>query len=142
MAPGIETQERKGELMMPKDLAVMLEDRPGQLAMLGEALGKAKVNIAGGCAVTAMGKGAVHLLVDDKAVEAAKAALREAGIAVEAEEDVIVRKVADRPRVLGKMARKLADAGVNITLFYLATDTRVVFGVSDLQRAKKVLGGR
>jgi hypothetical protein len=127
---------------MPKDLTVSLEDRPGELARLGEALGKAKVNIAGGCAVTAMGKGTIHLLFDDRAVEAAKKALQAAGIKVESEQDVIVRKIADRPGALGRMARKLADAGVNISLFYVATDTRAVFGVSDLAKAKKALGGR
>jgi hypothetical protein len=127
---------------MPKDLEVALEDRPGQLARLGEVLGKAKVNIAGACAVTAMGKGSVHLLFDDRDVEAAKQALAQAGIPVQSEQEVLVRKIVDRPGALGRMARRLADAGVNITLFYLATDTRAVFGVSDLQKAKKAFRGR
>ena len=34
-----------------KDLTVSLEDRPGTLADLGEALGKAGINIEGMCAV-------------------------------------------------------------------------------------------
>ncbi len=124
---------------MPKNLTVSLEDRPGQLAMLGEALGKAKVNLMGSCAFTVAGRGTIHLLVDDKTVAAAKKALQGAGAWVQGERDVLVKKVADRPGALGKMARKLADAGVNIDLVYLATDTRVVLGVSDMEKAKKAL---
>jgi len=124
---------------MPKDLTVVMEDRMGQLAMLGEALGKAKVNVLGGCGITSMGRGTIHLLFDDKAVDAAKRALQQAGITVQGELDVLVQKIADQPGALGKLARKLADAGVNINLLYLTTDTRVVFGVSDMAKAKAAL---
>ena len=124
---------------MPKDLTVVMEDRMGQLAMLGEALGKAKVNVLGGCGITSMGRGTIHLLFDDKAVDAAKRALQQAGITVQGELDVLVQKIADQPGALGKLARKLADAGVNINLLYLATDTRVVFGVGDMAKAKAAL---
>jgi len=126
---------------MPKDLTVNLEDRPGQVATLGEALGKAKVNLMGGCAFTSAGRGTIHLLVDDKAVDAAKRALQSAGIWVQGERDVLVKKIADRPGALGKIARKLADAGVNVDLFYLATDTRAAIGVNDMEKAKKALRG-
>lgn len=124
---------------MPKDLTVVMEDRMGQLAMLGDTLGKAKVNILGGCGITSMGRGTIHLLFDDKAVDEAKRALQQAGIMVQGEQDVLVQKIADQPGALGKLARKLADAGVNINLLYLATDTRVVFGVSDMAKAKAAL---
>ncbi|MGH7754363.1 MAG: ACT domain-containing protein, partial [Gemmatimonadales bacterium] len=53
---------------MAKDLTVMLDDRPGTLAQLSEALGKANVNIEGVCAMPAGGgQAAVHLLVEDAA---------------------------------------------------------------------------
>jgi len=124
---------------MPKNLTVSVEDRPGQLAMLGEALGAAKVNLIGACAYTTAGRGTIHLLVDDKNVEAAKKALQGTGVWVQGERDVLVKKIADRPGALGKMGRKLADAGVNVDLMYLATETRIVFGVSDMEKAKKAL---
>ena len=47
--------------------------------------------------------------------------------------------VDDRPGVLGEVARKLGDAGVNITLAYLATSTRLVFAASDLGEAYAAL---
>lgn len=123
-----------------KDLLVVLEDRPGTLAAMAEALGKAKVNIEGACGIPVEGRGMIHVLVSDAA--AARRALSGAGFMVQGERDVVVRKATDRPGTLGKLARKVADAGVNIDLFYLATNTRVVFGVSDVVQAKKALGGR
>lgn len=120
---------------MLKDLTVTLEDQPGQLASFGEALGNAGVNIEGICAVTAEGRGTIHLLVED--VSAARGALESAGIKVEGEIDVVIIEMSgeDRPGTLGRTARKLADAGVNITFAYMATRTRGVLGVSDRDKA-------
>jgi hypothetical protein len=118
---------------MAKDLTVMLEDRPGTLAALGEALGKAKVNIEGLCGVPSEGKGAIHILVEDGA--AARRALEAAKIKVQQERDVLVLKMEDRPGELGRVCHKLAAAGVNINLTYLATNTRLVLGVDKMDKA-------
>ena len=122
---------------MAKDLTIYLEDRPGTLADLGEALGKAGVNIEGGCGVQDDGKETFHLLFEDAA--AARQAIEEAGIKVQGERDVIVADVADRPGALGKIARGIADAGVNIELLYMATNNRLVIGASDLDKARATL---
>lgn len=122
---------------MAKDLTVLLEDRPGTLAALGEALGKARINVEGVCGVPSEGRATVHILVEDAA--AARRALQQAGITVRSERDVLVQKIEDKPGALGSMARKLADAGVNIDLVYLATNTRVVLGVGDMEKARKAL---
>lgn len=119
---------------MAKDLTVMLEDRPGTLASLGEALGKAGVNIEGLCGVPSEGKGAVHVLVEDGA--AARRALEAAKFHVHEERDVLVLKMEDRPGELGRVCRKIADAGVNINLTYLATNTRLVLGVDKIDKAR------
>ncbi|MDP3703417.1 MAG: amino acid-binding protein, partial [Candidatus Omnitrophota bacterium] len=104
---------------MAKDLTVVLEDRPGTLAALGEALGKGGVNVEGICAVPAGGKATVHVLVEDSS--AARQALQKAGVQVAGEQDVLVMSMEDKPGSLGAVARKLASAGVNITVLYLAT---------------------
>jgi hypothetical protein len=62
-----------------KDLTVILEDRPGRLADLGEATGNAGINIEGVCG-TQEGGGAVHILIDDDT--AARTALSDAGFDV------------------------------------------------------------
>jgi len=122
---------------MSKDLTVILEDRPGSLAKVGEALGKAGMNIEGICGMMVEGQGVVHILVPD-AVKARRA-LEANRIQVSEELEVLVMEVEDRPAVLGNIARRLANAGVNIHLAYLATSTRLVIGVDDLEKARSTL---
>jgi hypothetical protein len=123
---------------MATDLTLYLDDRPGELAGLGQALGRAGVNVEGFCATTSGGGQAeIHVLVEDAA--AAFTALAEAGMEVASEQEVAVVDVQDRPGVLGEVSRKLGDAGVNITVAYLATSTRLVFGADNLALAKAAL---
>jgi hypothetical protein len=122
---------------MPTDLTVILEDRPGTAADMGEALGKAGINIDGFCGFPCEGEGIAHILVEDAV--AARKALEEFGLEVRGERQVLVLDVEDRPGVLGEIVRKFANAGVNIDLGYLATRTRLVFGVDDLEKAKAAL---
>lgn len=119
---------------MAKDLTVILEDRPGSMAKMGEALGRAGVNIDGVCGMTVGGKGEIHILVEDTAK--ARRALEAEHIQLSGEREVLVLDVEDRPGVLGSITRKIADAGVNIQLAYMATSTRLVFGVDDLKKAR------
>ena len=120
---------------MAKDLTVDLgEDRPGRLATACEALGSAKVNIDGLCEAG----GQLHLLVASPAK--AKKAIEKAGFRVTGEQDVIVRKVINRPGQGGRVLRALADADVNVEFAYMATGTRLVVGVNDLSKARRVLG--
>jgi len=122
---------------MATDLLVVLQDRPGTLADLGEALGKAGVNIDGISGMAVAGEGFAHILVED--ASAARQALQGSGIEVRSESDVVVVDVQDRPGTLGEIARKMADAGVNITFGYLATDTRLVLGADDVDKARSAL---
>ena len=123
---------------MATNITVKLEHHPGELARMGEALGTAGVNVDGMCAVTSAGAGIIHLLVEDAA--AARNALAAAGMAVDAEREVlVVEAIEDQPGALGEIARRVADAGVNLDLAYLATNTRVVLGMDDLEKARAVL---
>jgi hypothetical protein len=122
---------------MVKDLMVALEHKPGTLAEMGKVLGDAGINIEGICAVTYRGEGGVHILVNDAA--AAEKALSAKGIQVMSERDVLVLDIKDKPGELGKKADALAAAGINIEMVYLATGTRLVLGVDDLEKAKGVL---
>jgi len=122
---------------MPTDLTVILENRPGTLADLGEALGRAGINIEGGCGFPCGGEGVAHILVEDAA--AARRALEGAGLEVRAERPVLLVEVADRPGGLGSIARRLANAGVNVDLLYGTMGGQVVFGVDDLDKARIVV---
>jgi len=119
---------------MPWDIAVELENRPGTIAELGEAAANAGINLDGICGFPSEGIGVIHVLVDDPA--AARDAFTEAGITVRDEREVLVADVTDRPGELGELTRRLADGGVNVDLIYLATDTRLVLGVDDLDGAR------
>ena len=106
---------REGGQWMPTDLGVTVEDRPGGLADIGEALGNAGINIEGLCGMGLGDRGVIHLLVEDGA--AARAALEGAGLTVESESEAIVSEIpgdVSTPGTLGKMARAVAEAGVNM----------------------------
>jgi hypothetical protein len=93
-----------------KDLAIVLENRPGALARMGEALGRAGVSIEGGGAWVVKGEGVAHFLFADGA--AARRALEAAGIRVLEEREVLVQRLKQAlPGQLGMLARRMADAG-------------------------------
>jgi len=121
---------------MPTNLTVVLKDEPGQLATLGGATGAAGVNIQGMCAFTGEGRGIIHLLIPDDAVERAVAALEDAGMGVADQREVLVVDVADRPGSLGELAREMAEAGVNIELLYTTFGgVKVVIATDDMDNA-------
>jgi hypothetical protein len=125
---------------MSQDLTVILQDRPGELARLGEATGRAGVNIQGMCAFTGEGRGVIHLLFDDEQADAAHAALEEAGMGVADQRQVLVIDVEDRPGTLGELARTLGEAGVNIELAYTVFGgVKLVIATDDLESARAAL---
>jgi hypothetical protein len=112
---------------MASDLTLTVDDQPGGLADVGEALGAAGINIEGLLGIGLEGRGIIHVCVQDGA--AARRALEGAGIKVEGEADAILGppvEGAQQPGTMGVMARAVADAGVNVRVVYLATETRVV----------------
>jgi hypothetical protein len=117
---------------MATDLTISVEDRPGELASIGEALGNAGVNIEGLCGLGMEGRGIIHVCVQDAA--AARSALDAAGIKVEGEADAILGDAvpgADTPGTMGAMARQVAAAGINVKAVYVATGSRVVMVTDD-----------
>ena len=120
-----------------KDLSIALDDRPGALAEMGEALGRAGVSVEGGGVFVANGAGVAHFLFNDGA--AARAALEAAGIRVVAEREVLVQKLRqDEPGQLGKIARRMAEAGVNIEVQYSDHDHNLILVVDDFARGREV----
>jgi hypothetical protein len=120
-----------------KDLAILLHDRPGALADMGDALGKAGVSIEGGGVFVVDGRGIAHFLFHDGA--AARAALERAGITVIEEREVLVQRLKqDEPGQLGKIARRMAEAGVNIEVMYSDHDHQLILVVDDLARGRAV----
>ncbi len=112
------------------DFTIVAPHSKGSLANLAEELGREKINIEGLYAVEQNGSAIVHLLTTDKA--STTRAITKVGYKVTRETEVIVEHIEDRPGMLGKVTRRLADAGINLTTVYLATDTRLVLGCENL----------
>ena len=120
-----------------KDLAIALDNRPGALAEMGEALGKAGVSVEGGGAWVVDGKGVAHFLFEDSA--AARRALEAKGIKVMAERDVVVQRLKQGvPGQLGKLARRMGDAGINIEVMYSDHDNQLILVVDDIEKARVI----
>lgn len=120
-----------------KDLSIELENRPGGLAAMGEALGRAGVSVEGGGAWVVGTSGAAHFLFEDG--PAARAALAAVGIRVLAEREVVtVRLKQAVPGQLGMICRRMADANVNIEVLYSDHDHRLILVVDDLERGRTV----
>ena len=126
----------KNEVML-QDLTIELPDRPGTLAEMGEALGRAGVSIEGGGAWVVEGRGVAHFLFTDG--PAARRALEAAGLRVLAIRDVVaVRLKQAVPGQLGLLTRRMADAGVNIEVLYSDHDHQLILVVDNPARAQEV----
>jgi hypothetical protein len=125
---------------MPTDMTIYLDHAPGQVASVGRLLGEAGVNIDGGFALVVGDQGIMHVLVADDDAATAHRALSSAGYEVRNEQQVLVLDIEDRPGALGEVAQRAADRGVNLTVFYLATATRVVLGAEDIGSLREGLG--
>ena len=123
-----------------KDIAMVLENKPGSLAELGEILGKENINIEGICGATCEGEDLIHILVEESG--RTYNILERAGYEIKEQRDILIIEIKDivkKPGSGGKLFRKLADQNVNIDLIYLAENNRIIIGVDDLDKAKAVL---
>lgn len=124
---------------MAYDLTIELDNTPGALAEVAAAISDAGVNIA---AATCLGTGErveLHILVPH--AEAARHLLAISHIGVTREREVVVVDVDDRPGVLADLTRRIARAGVNLDLVYVATRNRVVFGATDIAALRAAVPG-
>jgi len=123
-----------------KDLMFILPYQAGTLAQLTAALSEAGVDLHG-CSGQQFGpEGIIHLLVEDAA--GAREAASRAGFVVRGEHDVIVADIEDRPGALAGLLAPLAEAGIDVNLTYLATRSRLVIGVDDVDRARAAMRPR
>jgi len=119
------------------DLAIDIENTPGALAEVAAAISDAGVNIAAATCVGPAERAELHVLVPH--AEAARHALAISHVAVSREREVVVVDVEDRPGVLADLTRRIAAAGVDLDLVYVATRDRVVFGSPDLAALRAAL---
>ena len=125
---------------MAVDLVIDVDNAPGALARVAAAISDAGVNIAAATCIGGGERAELHILVPHAG--AAKHSLAISHLAVSREREVVVVDVEDRPGVLADLTRRIAKAGVDLDLVYVATRNRVVFGAADLDGLKAALDGQ
>ena len=131
-------ESRRRSASIPFDLVIEIENEPGALARVASAISDAGVNLAAATCMGTAERVELHVLVPH--AEAARHALAISHLAVNREREVVVVEVEDRPGVLADLTRKVARAGVDLDVVYVATRNRLVFGAADLAGLKAALG--
>jgi len=128
-------------MQVTKQLALFLDNRPGTLARVCDALAEAKINIYAVCTSDTIDHSVVRLVVSDP-----DRALRvfEEHHALAVEDDVLLIEGDNKPGSLSRICRRLADARVNIEYAYCATPPSakkglLVLRVSNAAKAMKAL---
>ncbi len=124
-----------------KQISAWVEDRPGMLGQVADALGAGGVSIRAFMAAVMDGRGFVRVVVDRPA--AARKIFRANGWET-TEDEVLEVTVPDRPGALGHVADRLGSAGVNVSYAYVgtarsATKVNLYLAVPDLDAAQKAL---
>jgi hypothetical protein len=120
-----------------KDLEIILDNKPGQLALLGETLGNSSISIEGGGVFQNGDHSIAHFLVEE--ASKAQKELSRVGIRVVKINNVLIQKLRqDVPGQLGMFCRKLSDAGINILVQYSDHSNQLIAVVDDFQKGEKV----
>jgi hypothetical protein len=122
---------------MAVDLVIDIENTPGALAEVAAAISDAGVNISAATCIGTGERAELHILVPHAG--AAKHLLAISHVGITREREVVVVDVEDRPGVLADLTRRIARAGVNLDLVYVATRNRVVFGAPDIAALRAAL---
>jgi hypothetical protein len=123
-----------------KLLSFDTDDRPGLLSEVTTMLAKAKVNITALCAYSWDDTAYFDMTTESNAK--AKRALAGLGFAAE-EEDIVAVEMSNKMGELQKVAKALADAGINIEYMYGTTSSGrssvCLFSTSDDKKAIKLI---
>ncbi len=119
---------------MATEFTTLIQDRPGALADLTEALAKGGVNIIAIHATPCPDEAIVQFITNNN--EATVEALKVAGIDYTARE-VLLLSIAHEPGSLARLTRAIATAGVNIDALYLTNSGQIVLQADNLRAAQK-----
>jgi len=123
-----------------KEISFTMPNKAGLLSEVTTAIAGEKVNITAICAY-AMGDTAYFMLTTASNVKAKKV-LTPFGVAIE-ERDVVEVELLNRPGELQKIAKRIANAGIDIEYMYATAgagkSTTCVFKTADDKNAIKVI---
>src|ERR1051325_8177599 len=128
-------------MQITKQLAIFLDNRPGMLARVADALAEARINIFAITTSDTVDHAVIRMVVSDyrRAID-----VFEAHGTLVVEDDILLIDGSNKPGQLASIAHKLADAKINIEYCYRATppDAKkglMVLRVSNPAKALKVL---
>ncbi len=102
----------RGSWRVPMNAFIVdLEDRPGSIAAVAEALAIKGISITSLAGIASRGAGSTAILTNDEA--GTRKALADGRFSVR-EVEVVPHTIEDRPGSFAEVARKLADAGINL----------------------------
>ncbi len=124
-----------------KQISAWVDDRPGMLGRVADALGEKRISIRAFTAAVMDGRGFVRVVVDRPA--AAKRVFAAHGWKT-TEDEVLEVTISDRPGAVGAVADRLGAAGINIQYAYLGTafsakKANLYLAVSDPKAAARAL---
>lgn len=119
-----------------KQLSVFMENKPGRLTEITEALGKAGINIRGFSVADMADYGIFRLIVAD--ADEAKKVLDGLGFTAK-ESDVICVNVPDRPGGLAGILKVFSEHEISVEYMYVIADTKIAFSVENIDKAVEVL---
>ncbi len=120
-----------------KDIEILFKNKPGQLALMGEILGKSKISLEGGGVFHNEEYSIAHFLVEE--ADRAKIELEKVGIKVIKISDVVIQKLRqDIPGQLGMFCKKLAEANINILTQYSDHANQLIVVVDDYETGKQI----
>ncbi|MDB6064401.1 MAG: amino acid-binding domain protein [Pedosphaera sp.] len=130
-------------MQITQQLAIFLDNRPGMLARVCDALSEAKISIYAISTSDTVDHSVIRMVVSDS--RKALGVFEERGTLV-VEDDVLMLEGDNKSGSLARIAHKLADAKVNIEYCYSATSPNakkglMILRVSNPQKALKVLNG-
>jgi len=123
-----------------KEFTIQMEDRPGVLVKICQALADKQVNLLAFQSFPVSGKSSVRIITDSPVVTAR---VLEEARAHFTETEVVQVKLEHRPGGLARAATQLGEASININYVYSGLDAHsaplVVFGVKDPGKAATIL---
>ena len=121
---------------MPTDLRVVVPNRRGIAVAVFDAIAAKGINVEGMCGDIRRGEtwGYIHVLVEDG--EAARASVEDAGFEVVGDQEVELLDLEDRLGAIADALRPFAEAARNITVLYMASNSRLVVGTEDMLKPR------
>lgn len=108
-------------------------------AEIWETLGDAGIVMEASCTFPRLEGRIVHVVVNDQDADRAYEALRSARFIPLDRREVLIADIEVKPGEVGRLARRVADAGAKLYILYMATGNRVVIGADDLDKVRGIV---